>query len=90
MWAGKRGPRIWLGSLAGQCGNLRFEGEGVGGSELPAGEANTGVDLGCPKYPKKQPTSTGGGPITEQPAEPGNKAFTSPMVVGPKQRILGS
>lgn len=56
---------------------MRFEGEGMGRSELPAVETNTGVGLGCPKYLKKQPSSTGGGSTTEQQAEPGNKAFTS-------------
>lgn len=90
MWAW----RVWagqerLGSLAGQCGNLRFEGEGMGGCEMSAVETNTGVGLRYPKYLKRQPASTEGGSTTEQQTEPGTKAFESPMVVGPKHRILG-
>ena len=86
-WAGEERPEhlAWKPSR----GNLRFDGAGMGGNKLSAVETNSGVGLGRYKYPEKQPASAGGGPTTEQQAEPGNRAFTSPMVVGPKRRLLG-
>lgn len=90
VWGEHQRPEeLWLGSLAGQGGNFRFEGEGMGRSELPAVETNTDVGLGCPRYPKKQSASVGGGSPTEQQVEPGNKAFTSPIAGGHKRQTLG-
>lgn len=89
MGRASEAEELWLGSLAGQGGNFRFEGEGMGRSELPAVETNTDVGLGCPRYPKKQSASVGGGSPTEQQVEPGNKAFTSPIAGGHKRQTLG-
>lgn len=90
MWGGHQRPEeLWLGSLAGQGGNFRFEGEGVGRSELPAVETNTDVGLGCPRYRKKQSASIERGPPQQNTVEPGNKAFTSPMAGGHKRQTLG-